>query len=266
MAPGSSPSSSKEEETNKFSLSAESISEQEDGRKTEKEATAKKLKRKVSGDTEDTKRKNTKKKQQQHCNPDDSALFKRLWSKEDEVALLKGIKLFEKVEIPEGEERKRAALFFEYIKDDIHFDVSKKQLNSKISKHKRKFEENMKANRCTFDDSHKQKVYDLSKLIWDVEAKGSNEVIAKELIKASDSDEGIAKKLKVLESYFRTDGKETEMKKYFILGLNSLAGSKKKEMIKEYWQWFICMMDLLGKQNDIIRKHHDLAMSVYKTY
>ena len=96
MAPGSSPSSSKEEETNKFSLSAESISEQEDGRKTEKEATAKKLKRKVSGDTEDTKRKNTKKKQQQHCNPDDSALFKRLWSKEDEVALLKGIKLFEK--------------------------------------------------------------------------------------------------------------------------------------------------------------------------
>ena len=171
-----------------------------------------------------------------------------------------------KVEIPEGEERKRAALFFEYIKDDIHFDVSKKQLNSKISKHKRKFEENMKANRCTFDDSHKQKVYDLSKLIWDVEAKGSNEVIAKELIKASDSDEGIAKKLKVLESYFRTDGKETEMKKYFILGLNSLAGSKKKEMIKEYWQWFICMMDLLGKQNDIIRKHHDLAMSVYKTY
>ncbi|XP_052303229.1 uncharacterized protein LOC127904316 [Populus trichocarpa] len=109
MAPGSSASSSKEEETNKFPLSAESISEQEDGRKTEKEATAKKLKR---------------------------------------------------------------------------------------------------------------------------NSKGSNEVIAKEL-KASDSDEGITKKLEVLESYFGTDGKETEMKKYFILGLNSLEGSKKKEMIKE---------------------------------
>jgi hypothetical protein len=143
MAPGSSASSSKEEETNKFPLSAESISEQEDGRKTEKEATAKKLKR---------------------------------------------------------------------------------------------------------------------------NSKGSNEVIAKEL-KASDSDEGITKKLEVLESYFGTDhGKETEMKKYFILGLNSLEGSKKKEMIKEYWQWFLCMMDLVGKQNDIIRKHHDLVMPVYKTY
>ncbi|KAL9384390.1 hypothetical protein Peur_021400 [Populus x canadensis] len=141
MAPGSSASNPKEEETNKFSLSAESISEQEDGRKTEKEATAKKLKR---------------------------------------------------------------------------------------------------------------------------NSKGSNEVIAKEL-KASDSDEEITKKLEVLESYFGTDGKETEMKKYFILGLNSLEGSKKKEMIKEYWQWFICMMDLVGKQNDIIRKHHDLVMPVYKT-
>ncbi|KAH8489973.1 hypothetical protein H0E87_025259 [Populus deltoides] len=268
MAPASSASSSKEEETNKFSLSAESISEQEDGRKTEKEATAKKLKRNVSGDTEDTKR---KKKQQQHCNPDESALFTRLWSKEDEVALLKGIKIFENVgipqgEIPQGEKRRKVApLFFEYIKDDIHFDVSRKQLNSKISKLKRKFEENMKANRCTFDNSHKQKVYDLSKLIWDVEAKGSNEVIAKEL-KVCDSDEGITKKLEVLESYFGTDGKETEMKKYFILGLNSLEGSKKKEMIKEYWQWFLCMMDLVGKQNDIIRKHHDLLKPVYKTY
>ncbi|KAL9347277.1 hypothetical protein Peur_058643 [Populus x canadensis] len=141
MAPASSASSSKEEETNKFSLSAESISEQEDGRKTEKEATAKKLKR---------------------------------------------------------------------------------------------------------------------------NSKGSNEVIAREL-KASDSDEEITKKLEVLESYFGTDGKETEMKKYFILGLNSLEGSKKKKMIKEYWQWFLCMMDLVGKQNDIIRKHHDLVMPVYKT-
>ncbi|KAF9661351.1 hypothetical protein SADUNF_Sadunf19G0059000 [Salix dunnii] len=251
------------EHTNKVCLSqseSESISKEKGDAKMEKKTTTKKskeLKIKV-----DTKR---KRKELQRCNPEKSTPFRRVWSKEDEIALLKGIKLFDKVEIPPNKKPQRADLFFKFIKDDIHFAVSKIQLNSKISKLKVKFEKNMKFNRCTFDDPHKQILYDLSKLIWKLKVKDCSEVIAKEL-KVSDSDEAITKKQNALESYFRTDGKEHEMKKYFILGLSSLEGSKKKEMIEEYWQWFLCMMDLIGKQNDIIHKYYNSVMSAYKSY
>ncbi|KAG5224361.1 hypothetical protein IMY05_019G0060300 [Salix suchowensis] len=88
-----------------------------------------------------------------------------------------------------------------------------------------------------------------------MEAEGSNEVVAKE-VKVSDNDEAITKKLNALEFYFWTNAKETEMKKYFIIGLSSSI----KEMIEEYWQWFLCKMDLVGKQNDIIRKYYNLMM------
>lgn len=112
------------------------------------------------------------------------------------------------------------------------------------------FLKNIKDNRCIFDRSHKQNLYDL--LIWKVEAKDSNEMIANEL-KISDSD---LKKL--------NNGKETEMKKYFILELSLSQGLKKeKEMIREYWKCFLCMMNLVGKYNDIIIKHYNLLSSHY---
>ncbi|KAG5243867.1 transcription factor [Salix suchowensis] len=126
----------------------------------EKKTTMKKwkeLKRKV-----DTKQ---KRKEPVQCNPDKSVSFQRLWSFEDEIVLLKGIKIFEKVEIPPGKEKQKADLFFKFIKDDIHCNVSKIQLKSKISKLKDTFVKNMIKNKCTFDNLDKQNLYDLSKLI-----------------------------------------------------------------------------------------------------
>uniref|UniRef100_A0A6N2KJP0 Uncharacterized protein n=1 Tax=Salix viminalis TaxID=40686 RepID=A0A6N2KJP0_SALVM len=97
----SSVSSSKEEEqTNKFCLSqskSELISKEKSNTKMEKKTTMKKskeLKRKV-----DIK---LKKKEPQQCSPDKSVSFQRFWSLEDEIVLLKCIKIFEKVEIPPG--------------------------------------------------------------------------------------------------------------------------------------------------------------------
>ncbi|KAB5512342.1 hypothetical protein DKX38_029370 [Salix brachista] len=70
----------------------------------------------------------------------------------------------------------------------------------------------------------------------EVKASDNDEVVAKE-VKATDNDEVITNKLNALESYFGTDGNESEMKNYFISGLSSLEGLEKKEMIEEYWQW-----------------------------
>ncbi|KAJ6743141.1 hypothetical protein OIU85_017145 [Salix viminalis] len=133
---------------------------------------SKELKRKV-----DTKQERKKPLQ---CNPDKSVSFQRLWSFEDEIVLLKCIKIFEKVEIPPD----------------------------------------------------KQNLYDLSKLIWKEKAEGSNEVVAKE-VKVSDNDEAITKKLNALESYFEMDDKETKMKKYFVTGLTSFRGIRKKRNDRE---------------------------------
>ncbi|GAV71256.1 DUF573 domain-containing protein [Cephalotus follicularis] len=95
-------------------------------------------------------------------------LFQRLWSEEDEIAVLKGI--FEYSAKKGADPMADMNAFLEYIKDSLHFDVTKVQLHDKIRRLKKKYGNNLgrgkKGEDPTFSKPHEQKAYDLSKKVW----------------------------------------------------------------------------------------------------
>ncbi|XP_010464408.1 PREDICTED: GLABROUS1 enhancer-binding protein-like isoform X2 [Camelina sativa] len=92
--------------------------------------------------------------------PSDS---KRLWSKDDELVILKGIVDYRnKTGL---DYRSDSAVFFEYIKDGIDGIVSKDQLMNKIRKLKSKFR-NSSVKKPSFTNPQDSEIFDLSMAIW----------------------------------------------------------------------------------------------------
>ncbi|KAM7530751.1 hypothetical protein LguiB_034161 [Lonicera macranthoides] len=94
-------------------------------------------------------------------------LFQRLWSEEDEIAILKGI--MEYTSKKGADPMSDMHAFYDFIKKSIHCDVTKNQLAAKVRRLKKKYENNAskeKGKDRTFSKQHEQKAYDLSKKIW----------------------------------------------------------------------------------------------------
>nr|XP_016473271.1 PREDICTED: mediator-associated protein 1-like [Nicotiana tabacum] len=96
-------------------------------------------------------------------------LFQRLWSEDDEIVILKGMIDYrsKKKSDPVAD----LSAFHEFIKKSLHVDVSKTQLQDKIRRLKRKYENNAGKEKKgkkerTFSKPHEQKTYELSKKIW----------------------------------------------------------------------------------------------------
>lgn len=116
-------------------------------------------------------------------------LFQRLWSEDDEIAILKGM--------TDYRSKKKAdpvadlSAFHEFIKKSLHVDVTKTQLQDKIRRLKKKYANNAgkekKGKERTFSKQHEQKAYELSKMIWGNEKsdKGQVEVVKVENVTAS---------------------------------------------------------------------------------
>lgn len=99
-------------------------------------------------------------------------VFQRVWTEEDEIAILNGMITFKKKDV---DLNSQFAAFFDTIKDSLHTnDVSKTQLHSKIRTLKKKFlNAAKKAKPGENLKPHDEKVYQLSKKIWEV---GKDEV------------------------------------------------------------------------------------------
>ncbi|CAN4122320.1 unnamed protein product [Withania somnifera] len=117
-------------------------------------------------------------------------LFQRLWSEDDEIAILKGM--------IEYRSKKKAdpvadlSAFHEFIKKSLHVDVAKTQLQDKIRRLKKKYENNAgkekKGKERSFTKPHEQKAYELSKKIWGKEKsdnKGEFEIVEVENVAGS---------------------------------------------------------------------------------
>ncbi|KAK4286231.1 hypothetical protein QN277_002817 [Acacia crassicarpa] len=93
----------------------------------------------------------------------------RLWNEDDEIAILKGLMDYHsKRGVDPCSE---PSLFYEYMKNKIHADVSKKQLANKIRSLKRKFQVNAKKGENgedpVFSKSRDQGIFELSKKVWE---------------------------------------------------------------------------------------------------
>lgn len=99
---------------------------------------------------------------------DEKKLFQRLWSEDDEIAILKG--MLEYTAKRGADPSADASAFHEFVKNSLHVDVSKTQVMDKIRRLKKKYKNNAerakKGKEPTFSKLHEQKAYDLSKKIW----------------------------------------------------------------------------------------------------
>ncbi|XP_027329839.1 probable transcription factor At1g11510 [Abrus precatorius] len=112
-----------------------------------------------------------------------SKKFQRIWSEEDELAILKGMVDFTS---NTGQDPfKYANAFHDFMKKSLHFDASSNQLKEKIRRLKKKFETNSgkgkNGNGPKFSKPHDQKSYELSKKVWGNEqVETANGAIEKE--------------------------------------------------------------------------------------
>ncbi|XP_047324225.1 probable transcription factor At1g11510 [Impatiens glandulifera] len=96
-------------------------------------------------------------------------LFQRIWSEEDEIAILNGM-----IDHGENEGINPATVdmssLYDSIRDSIQVQASRSQLTDKVKKLKKKFLTNLEKSYNgidrTFAKDHDQKCYDLSKKIW----------------------------------------------------------------------------------------------------
>ncbi|CAA0839086.1 Chaperone DnaJ-domain superfamily protein [Striga hermonthica] len=115
------------------------------------------------------KQKNSKKAEPEAS--DKKKMFQRIWSDADEIAVLNGIMQFraEKKFDPYG----NFDAFFEFIKKNLHIDVTKKQLRDKMFRMKKKYTNNKRKEEegkgRTFTSQQEQEAYDLSEKVWGAE-------------------------------------------------------------------------------------------------
>ncbi|OAY24620.1 probable transcription factor At1g11510 [Manihot esculenta] len=237
--------------------------------------------------------------------PDDikKQLFQRLWSEDDEIAVLEGIIDF--TEKKGVDPAKDMNSFLDFIKSSLHFDVSLSQLKDKVWRLKKKFEKHVSKGKMgedkTFSKAHDQKTFDLSKKIWGSEASsgGGVDLVLKSNGKGrkngNNSQKG--KSLTALKAELgadiekeneKVDKMEVEMqshsgKKHILQfdkrvcvagtedyvvhrGLDMLEGPAKKPEMEEKWRKLhVAELELFLKRNELIREQAKLMLASYKT-
>ncbi|KAK2988235.1 hypothetical protein RJ640_002879 [Escallonia rubra] len=105
---------------------------------------------------------------------DPKKLFQRLWSEDDEIAVLKG--MIEYTAKKGADPVADMNAFYDFIKKSLHFDCSKTQLADKVRRLKNKYVNNARKEKKgkgrTFSKAHEQKAYEISKDIWGKEGNG----------------------------------------------------------------------------------------------
>ncbi|CAH2038250.1 unnamed protein product [Thlaspi arvense] len=120
--------------------------------------------------------------------------FQRLWSEEDEIAVLQ--RLIDCKADTGANPLDDMTGFYQLVKKSISFDVSKTQFTEKLRSLKKKFENNLgkgkNGEEPTFSKPHDRKAFDLSKLIW-----GANGMALESAVKSNGKPKKSRKSKKV---------------------------------------------------------------------
>jgi hypothetical protein len=251
------------------------------------------LKRGNETHREDSKR--AKNKEPEPEKPEDSKkqLFQRLWTEDDEIALLRGIIDFTAKKGYDPSKDMNA--FYDFIKKSLHFDVSMTQLKDKISRLKKKFENHVKGKKGEnkiFSKPHDQKGFDLSKSIWgsdgSIKANGrkndsgntsnNNKTGNAKKPEASKPELGMdvgeedrvevemgrgSSVKSVLK--FDSDVSVERMEDYVVrMGLNFVHGTEKEKMEEEWRKLHVAELELFLKRNELIREQAKLMLTAFK--
>ncbi|ONI18545.1 hypothetical protein PRUPE_3G222100 [Prunus persica] len=186
--------------------------------------------------------KDSKKKKVVNSGDDDDGKKGRLWSEDDEIAILKGMIEYQVKNGPVTNSTMGA--FHEFIKKKLQVDVSKLQLSDKIRRLKMKYQKKGENGEDpVFSKPHEVKSFDLSKKVWSVEANGVDD-------NAKDSK--------------RKPRKSSKVDKATVLALPVSDVAEKKEELNvanggikadpvDFWSKYPCLSGSLGLDNSTPR-------------
>ncbi|XAR65579.1 hypothetical protein NMG60_11009743 [Bertholletia excelsa] len=214
-------------------------------------------------------------------------LFQRLWSEDDEIAILKGMIEFssKKGTRPSAD----LSVFHDFIKKSLHVDVTKDQLSAKMRRLKKKYlsiEGRSKKDRDrVLYNPHELEAYELSKKIWAAEANGvriepidSPKPYEKERKKQAKTSGFASPKVKegskmeaesdmlisqpvLCNTSIGTSSLDDEIMKD---GLELLAGPKKVELQEKWKKLRVEELELYLKRVDLIREQTKLVLEALK--
>ncbi|XP_031251646.1 probable transcription factor At1g11510 [Pistacia vera] len=236
---------------------------------------SKRAKKKETGadpDDEDKKKSGEDKKKQ---------FFQRVWSEEDEIAVLKGLIAFTTKKGMDPYQDTNA--FHDFIKKSLHVDLTRTQLMDKIRRLKKKYENNLgrgnKGEDRNVSKLHERHAYDLSKKLWgngtkkNQNQKESSESLA--LFKAELND---GAKMDIDNDKRGSLNSEKEMLLFdksvgmagleeFVInqGLHMIGGAKKAEVEERWKKLQIAQLQLFLEWNDLIKEQTKLILEAMKS-
>ncbi|MFQ6646700.1 hypothetical protein Gotur_019984 [Gossypium turneri] len=218
-------------------------------------------------------------------------LFQRLFSEDDEIALLKGMLDYSAKTGADPHTDMNG--FYDFVKKSIHTNVSKVQLMDKVRRLKKKFKNNVGKNKKgedpTFSKAHEQKAFELSKKIWGVsgkvesstaksngKAKGNNKVVAAlkaELPSSSDRKTDNAVPIEVdnvvsksssslLDMKFSVSDTEVGVVK---IGLDMVDGEKKAALEAKWRKLQMAQLELFVERTEFVTEQAKLALKYYNS-
>ncbi|XWS16802.1 hypothetical protein CRYUN_Cryun33cG0011500 [Craigia yunnanensis] len=226
-------------------------------------------------------------------------LFQRLFSEDDEIAVLKG--MLEYFDKKGADPCADMNAFYDFVKKSIHTDVTKAQLMDKIRRLRKKFQNNagkgIKGEDRSFSKPHEQKAFELSKMIWGKEGitgKVESSAARSNTAKSNGKAMGNSKAMAVLKPELLSSpekkaerGEPMEVNKKGSKSLVSLfykrfnvacleeevlkngldmIGEEKRAALEEKWKKLqIAELELFVQRSELIKDHAKLMLEFYKS-
>ncbi|KAK2642470.1 hypothetical protein Ddye_024233 [Dipteronia dyeriana] len=217
-------------------------------------------------------------------------LFQRVWSEDDEIAVLKGMIEFSTKKGVDPSQDMNA--FHDFIKKSLHIDVSRTQLVDKIRRLRKKYENNLeraikKGEVRTFSKPHEQKAYDLSKKVWGGEGgevetarktqnhRGSSKQLAASKVESVNGPKDVEKmdvdndkelSLDVEKFLFDNSLGVAGFEDYVVKnGLAVIRGSKKTELEQRWKKLHIAQLELYVERIDLVKEQALLVVESLKS-
>ncbi|KAK8276907.1 hypothetical protein V6Z12_D10G230300 [Gossypium hirsutum] len=190
-------------------------------------------------------------------------LFQRLFSEDDEIALLKGMLDYSAKTGADPHTDMNG--FYDFVKKSIHTNVSKVQLMDKVRRLKKKFKNNVGKNKKgedpTFSKAHEQKAFELSKKIWGVSGKVESST-AKSNGKAKGNNKVVAALKAELPS---SSDKKTDNAVPIEVGLDMVDGEKKAALEAKWRKLQMAQLELFVERAEFVTEQAKLALKYYKS-
>ncbi|KAJ0075475.1 hypothetical protein Patl1_35070 [Pistacia atlantica] len=166
--------------------------------------------------------------------------FQRVWSDEDEIAILKGLIDFTTKKGMDPYQDTNA--FHHFIKKSFHVEFTRIQVMEKIRRLKKRYENNLgkKGEDSTFSKPHEQEAYDLSKKIW---GNGRSSLLFDKSVGMTGLEEFVINQ-----------------------GLDMIGGAKKAELEERWKKLQIAWGQLFVQRTDLIKEQTELVLEAMKSF